>query len=234
MPTPLTPSQLETLREITSPTIANAIETFDIQSRSVGFMGPEIKCQLPSLGNMVGYACTAVISARAPAFKGQGPKPRDLWEHVQSVPGPRVVVIKDLDYPNPIGSFWGEVNGNIHKALGCVGTVTDGGVRDLDEVEDLGFHFFASDVLVSHAYIHLETVGCPVSVGGVEVRPGDIIHGDKHGVITIPAEIAARVADASAQMEDWERPVIEHCQSPDFNLDKLQELMSRPRPNNAL
>ena len=143
-------------------------------------------------------------------------------------------MIKDLDYPNAIGSFWGEVNGNIHKALGCVGTVTDGGVRDLDEVEELGFHFFASDVLVSHAYVHLEAIGCPVNIGGVEVRPGDLIHGDKHGVITIPSEIAARIADASTQMEDWERPIIEHCQSPDFNLDTLQELMSRPRPNNAL
>ena len=228
----LTPTQLEILRNITAPTIANAIETFDIQSRSVGFMGPEIKCILPSLGNMVAYACTAVISARSPAFKGQGPTARDLWDHALSLPEPRVVVIKDLDYPNAIGSFWGEVNGNVHKALGCVGTVTDGGVRDLDEVEELGFHFFASEVLVSHAYIHLEAVGCPVTVGGVEVRPGDLIHGDKHGVISIPAEIAARVADASQQMEDWERPIIEFCKSPDFNIDKLQELMSRPRPSN--
>ena len=110
----------------------------------------------------------------------------------------------------------------------------DGGVRDLDEVEELGFHFFASDVLVSHAYVHLEAVGCPVNVGGVEVHPGDIIHGDKHGVITIPAEIASRIADASAQMEDWERPIIEFCKSPGFNLDKLHELMARPRPDNSL
>jgi regulator of RNase E activity RraA len=230
----LTPSQLETLRNITAPTIANAIETFDIQSRNVGFMGPEIKCVLPSLGNMIGYACTAVISARSPAFKEQGPTARDLWEHALSLPEPRVVVIKDLDYPNAIGSFWGEVNGNVHKALGCVGTVTDGGVRDLDEVEELGFHFFASEVLVSHAYVHLEAVGCPVTVGGIEVRPGDLIHGDKHGVISIPSEIAPRIADASQQMEDWERPIIDFCKSQDFNMDKLQELMSRPRPSNSL
>ena len=119
--TPLTADEIEALRQITSPTVCNAIETLDLRPRSEGFMGPEINCLFPDLDPLVAYACTAIISARMPP----SPKPRarvtELWEHVAATPGPKVLVIQDMDYPNPIGSFWGEVNGNIFKALGCRG-----------------------------------------------------------------------------------------------------------------
>jgi regulator of RNase E activity RraA len=122
------------------------------------------------------------------------------------------------------------VNANIHKALGCVGTVTDGSVRDLDEVKEAGFHFFSSCVSVSHAYVHIVDIGIPVKVGGLLVKPGDLIMGDKHGVIAIPLEIAKKVPEAAQMVEDWERPVINFCKSKEFSLEGLKKVYSRPRP----
>ena len=217
----LSPEELEALRKITTPTVSNAIETFNVRPRNEGFMDSSVRCILPELGTMVGYACTATIRARE---QEASPPPWDMWEAVRRVPEPRVVVIQDLDAPQPVGSFWGEVNGNTYKALGCVGTVTNGGVRDLDEVRELGFHFFASCVLVSHAYVHLVDIGVPVQVGGITVKPGDLIHGDQHGVLVIPPEIARDIPKAAAEVERRERRIIALCQSPDFSPEKLREL----------
>jgi len=217
----LSPEELDALRKITTPTVSNAIETFDVRPRNEGFMDSSVRCILPELGTMVGYACTATIRARE---QEASPPPWDMWEAVRQVPEPRVVVIQDLDAPQPVGSFWGEVNGNTYKALGCVGTVTNGGVRDLDEVRELGFHFFASCVLVSHAYVHLVDIGVPVQVGGITVSPGDLIHGDQHGVLVIPHEIARDIPKAAAEVEQRERRIIGLCQSPDFSPEKLRQL----------
>jgi len=148
---------------------------------------------------------------------------------ILKVPEPRVVVIHDIDCP-VVGSFWGEVNANIHRALGCVGTITDGSVRDLDEVREVGFHFFSSCVSVSHAYVHLVEVSIPVKVGGVVVKPGDLMMGDKHGVISIPLEIAREVPKAAQLVEDWERRVINFCKSRDFTMEGLKERYLSPRP----
>ncbi|MFQ5934678.1 MAG: RraA family protein, partial [Dehalococcoidia bacterium] len=119
----LTAGELEALKTINAPTISNAIEVFNIKARNQGFMGPEIKCIYRDMEPMVGYACTAVIRANQSPPKGQAIDPRELWEEVLKTPEPRVLVIKDMDYPNPVGSFWGEVNANVYRALGCVGTV---------------------------------------------------------------------------------------------------------------
>lgn len=217
----LSPEELDALRKITTPTVSNAIETFNIRPRNEGFMDSSIRCILPELGTMVGYAFTATIRARE---QEPSPPPWEMWEAVRQVPEPRVVVIQDLDAPQPVGSFWGEVNGNTYKALGCVGTVTNGGVRDLDEVRELGFHFFASCVLVSHAYVHPVEIGVPVQVGGITVRPGDLVHGDQHGVLVIPPEIARDVPKAAAEVERRERRIIGLCQSPDFSPERLRDL----------
>ncbi len=218
----LTAEQLETLRQIPSCSIANAIETFDVLPRTQGFMLPAIKSIFPNMGHMIGYAVTGVISAQMPPSEHMSVSRLDWVDAILQVPEPRVLVLKDIDYPNVVGSFWGEVQANIHGALGCVGTVTDGGVRDLDEMRELGFNAFASDVLVSHAYVHLVDVGVPVTIGGLDVNMGDIIMGDQHGVINIPHDIAADVPAAVKAVEDREREMISLCQAPDFSVDKLK------------
>ncbi len=221
----LTLSQLQELGQIQSCAIANAIETFNIRPRNEGFMAPAIRSIFPDLGNMIGYAVTGVISASSP------PSPhmrisRDEWvDYVLTVPQPRVIVLKDMDYPNVIGSYWGEVQSNVHKAIGCVGTVTDGGVRDLDEMRELGFFAFATEVMVSHAYVHMVEYGVPITVGGMTVNPGDIIMGDKHGVLNIPKEVAPEIPSAVKKIEEDELKIIDFCRSDDFSSAGLKELL---------
>jgi regulator of RNase E activity RraA len=145
----------------------------------------------------------------------------EMWKLILQTPAPRVVVIEDLDDPPCIGSMWGEVNCTIHKALGCVGVVTNGGVRDLDEVRAMGFHFFSRYVIPSHAYEHLVEIGTQVNVGGLTVKPGDLLHGDQHGVIIIPGEIAHLVAARAHEVEQSERNIINFFRSPEFSPKKF-------------
>ncbi len=220
--TEVTQAELDALRDIPTPAIANAIETFNFKPRNQGFMGPDINSIFPDMGGMIGFAVTGHIRANAQPTERMSVKRVDWIDEILKIPVPRVVVLEDLDYPNPIGSFWGEVQGNIHKRLECVGTVTNGGGRDLDEMEEMGFNAFASTVLVSHAYIHLTDAGAPVNVGGLEVSMGDIILGDKHGVISIPPELAADLPAAVKAVEEGEQRIIGLCKSPDFTVEKLK------------
>src|SRR5688572_275754 len=205
---PLTVAELEALRRWPTPAIANAIETFGVRPNDQGFMvGP--RCMFPELGPMVGYAATATIRA---SVRG-GPESRTQmaahWRNIQAQPAPRVAVIQDLDDPPAFGAFWGEVNSNIHRALGCAGVVTNGGVRDLEEVRVLRFQFFAAGVVPSHAFVHLVKAGGEVEVGGLKIKDGDLIHADLHGVITIPHELPRDVPRAAAEVEKRERVVID-------------------------
>jgi len=219
---PLAPDELEALRRYDAPTIANGIETFDVRSWASGFASPAIRCIFPHHGTMVGYAVTGRMRART---KGAGSYSRHgWWDAIVATPGPRVAVIQDLD-AEPVGAFWGEVQSNIHRALGVVGTVTNGGVRDLREADALGFHYFAGSVMVSHAYVHLDDWGTPVTIGGLEIRPGDLIHADMHGVQTIPIEIARELPAACERIIAKERTIIGLCQSPGFELDALKKLV---------
>jgi len=229
MPVELTRQELEALRRSSSPSIANAIETFNVVPRNQGFMRPEMRSLFPELGPMVGYAVTAMIRADLAPAEGHRVPPQDWWDSILTVPPPRVLVMQDLDNPRPVGAFWGEVQANLHRALGCVGAISDGGVRDLDEVRRLGFHFVAPHVLVSHAYVHIVQVGLPVVVGGLAVRPGDLLHGDQHGVVRIPEAVARDVAAAAARVEETERQIIACCQAPDFSVEKLKEVWKRLR-----
>ena len=221
----LSDSQIAALRKCSSASVANAIETLNVRPRNQGYVGAEVRCLFPSLPPMVGYACTAVVSSRVPPPEQARVSVLDLWKHIESMPAPRVVVLHDMDEERVRGAFWGEVTGNIYTRLGCVGTVTDGAVRDLDEVRALGFHFFAAKVCVSHAYIHVVEVGAPVEVGGLVVRPGDLLHGDQHGVVQVPREIAGEVPEAVRRVEERERQIIEYARSKDFTAEGLAAMM---------
>ena len=220
--------ELDALRKISTPAICNAIETFNVRPRNEGFMASDIRCLFPDLGVMVGYAVTARIMADEPPVEGHQISRLDWWDCLQEIPKPRVVVFQDLDRVVK-GAYWDEQTANIQKALGCVGVVTDGGVRDLDAMHDLGLHAFASHVLVSRAYVHLVKIGAPVRVGGLMVSPGDLLHGDKHGITLIPSAVAAEVASAAARLERQDRHFVELCQSPDFTLQALKERWKKIR-----
>jgi regulator of RNase E activity RraA len=223
----LTSIELEALRAIPTPAVANAIETFQIRPRSVGFAGPQLRQMFPALPPIIGYAVTArTLSARELVFARPAAR-ADYWRYIESsARRPRIAVVEDMDDPPSLGAFFGEVNANTHRALGCVGAITNSGIRDLDEVETLGFPIWAGSVVVSHAYVRLVDFGAPVQVDGLVVQDGDLLLADRHGVIEIPLAIARDIPAAAQQIELREKTIIRYCQSPEFSAEGLAELVA--------
>jgi 4-hydroxy-4-methyl-2-oxoglutarate aldolase len=221
----LPPDQLEALRRIPSPTIANAIETFHIRPRGEGVSDTRIRCQFPEFGVLLGYACTATILSGKPAPKKRRVSRTDYWAYTQQFAGPKISVIQDFSEV-PGGAYWGEVNASIHLALGSRGVVTNGSVRDLDEVRATGFHMFSSGVSVSHGFAHLEDFQLPVTIFGMKVHPGDLVHADRHGAVVIPHQIACEVARAASEIDRAERKMLNLCRSKTFSIAKLDKLIS--------
>ncbi len=220
MPAALDPSVLDALKGYDSPTLSNAVELFDVRPRDEGYMRHEVRCVFPDLPRIVGYAATATMRARG---GGGGYDPDALTAHVQAVPGPRIVVVQDLDDEPAHGALWGEVMATMFTRLGCLGAVTDGSVRDLDEARGMGFQFFARAVSVSHGYARVESAGEPVTVGGLTVRPGDLLHADQHGVLLVPAEIAAELPAAADRVIAAEQEFIGWIRSSDFDPAQLPQ-----------
>jgi len=224
---PLTAEQVHALRGLDACTLANAIETFHQRLRNEGFVDQTVRCLFRRLPPMLGYAATIKIRGSAPPMANANyPERTDWWDYVVSLPAPRVVVIQDVSSHLGTGSLVGALYMHILRALHCVGVVTDGSVRDLPAAEGAGFHFFARSVSLSHAYVHIIEAGKPVEIGGLMIRSGDLLHGDAHGVQSIPLNIAARVPPVAAKIAARERALIELCQSPEFTLDKIRAAIS--------
>ncbi len=223
----LTDEQLESIRQFDTCTVSNAIETFGVRRANEGFAGGSIRCVVPSRRPMLGYAATARIKTTNAPIAGQRFCDRaGWWEYVLATPAPRVVVVCDAsDHPG-YGAFLGEVHSAILMRLGCVGAVTDGAVRDLDAVQAMDFALFAAGVSVSHSYAHLVEFGKPVQVGGLPVSPGDLIYGDRHGVLSIPKSVVPGLPAAAARLIERERRIIDLCHSPGFSLEALRGLIS--------
>jgi len=175
---------------------------------------------------IAGYAATARLRTGEPPIAGRIYHDRsDWWHSILQVPAPRIAVVEDMDKPPGVGAFLGDMHAAILKALGCVGYVTDGAVRELPRVRDLGFQLFAGNVVVSHAYAHMFDLGSAVKIGGLEVKPGDLLHGDRHGILTIPRQIAAEIPNAAARLQQGEQRIIDFCRSKEFSVEKLSQMM---------
>lgn len=228
MKPPLTWEQLEALRRLDGCLLANAIETFHERLRNEGFMGHNVRCLFPKLQPMIGYAATIKIRGSAPPTTGNPYSERtDWWDYIESLPPPRVVVVQDVSTRPGLGSLVGAVHMNILRALHCTGVVTNGSVRDIPAAESAGFHYFAGSVSVSHAYVHIVETGKPVEIDGLKIRSGDLLHGDLHGVQSIPLDIAARIPEAAAKIAGEEHSLIALCRSPEFSLQKLRAAIKR-------
>jgi len=226
----LTSEQLEILRRLDACTLANAIETFHRRLRNEGFVNSTVHCLHPDLAPMLGYAATVKIRGSAPPTAASPYTDRtDWWDYILTVPAPRVVVVQDVASQVGLGSLLGAVHANILRALGCVGAVTNGSVRDLPAAKKLGFHLFAGSISVSHAYVHIVEFGAPVEIGGLTIRSGDLLHGDLHGVQSVPLEVAGKIPLAAAEIIARERELITLCQSKDFSIEKLREAVARDR-----
>jgi regulator of RNase E activity RraA len=230
MNTILTSEQLEILRRLDACTLANAIETFHKRLRNEGFTDNSLHCLFPRLTPMLGYAATVKIRGSAPPTAyNRYPDRTDWWDYILSLPAPRVVVVHDVATKVGLGSLLGAVHVNILRALGCTGAVTNGAVRDLPAAEKLDFQLFAGSVSVSHAYVHIVEFGTPVEIGGLKIESGDLLHGDLHGVQTIPSDIVGKIPLAATEIIAREQELIALCQSKDFSIEKLRAAIDKDR-----
>lgn len=230
--TEIAPEVVARLREIDTCSVSNAIERLDVRLRNEGFADHSIRCLSPALPPMVGYAATGRIrTAMTPTTQLWYYHRMDWWNYILTLPAPRVIVLEDVDHKPGLGALFGEIHANICRALDSVGYVTNGTVRDVPGIERTGFHLFASGISVSHAYAHVVDFGGPVKIGGLTVNPGDLLHGDLHGVLSIPGEVAARIPDVSAELLRQERELIEFCQSPQFSIEGLRDRIERQSDN---
>jgi regulator of RNase E activity RraA len=199
----LTHAQLLQLKRWNTPTIYNGWEQITRHDAGrEGFNVEETHDFMPEMGPMVGYAVTVVIEPGNRAHADGNPGAWAAYrEYLAGEPGPKIVVVQDLDKPLLHGAFWGEVNSNIHRALGCVGTIVDGGIRDLDEMRNAGFKALARRMCVGHAFSCPVRWGCAIEVFGGTVQPGQLVHADKHGFLAIPPEDEDRLLDAARFMD---------------------------------
>jgi regulator of RNase E activity RraA len=214
---------LDRLRDFSTPTIANAIEKFRVRPRGAGYTDGSIRCLFPSLGRMVAVAATVTVRS----MPARGPVPFDvLLDHAFAQDGPSVIVAQDLDDPPGRGTAWGEVNTGLLGAVGCLGVVTNGAARDLPEVEAAGFRMYAGSVCPSHGQMQIAEVGTEVTVGGLRVSPGDLLHADQHGVVAVPHEIAAQVPDVAAELEAKERRLLDIARSRALTPEELRQALA--------
>jgi 4-hydroxy-4-methyl-2-oxoglutarate aldolase len=228
----LAEADFDALSKFDTCTVSNAIETFGARLRNTGFTDGSIRCIFTDADAppMVGYAATAHFRSGEPPIVGGSFHDRsDFWNSILAIPAPRILVLEDMDDPPGRGAFVGDMHATILKALGCIGYLTNGSVRDLPAVRATGLQLFAGSVAVSHAYAHIFDLGAKVRVGGMEVHPGDLLHGDRHGVVTVPTEFAAKIPEVAARLQRAEQTVIDFCRSNSFSVAKLCEIMKATR-----
>ena len=224
----LSRADFDRIRQLDTCSVSNAIERFNVRLRNEGFVSGAIRCRFPRLSPMLGYAVTGRIRTSTAPMTGRCYFDRmDFWRYIATIPAPRVVVLEDVDPVPGMGAMVGEIHATIGQALECVGHVTNGAVRDLPAVEATGFSLFSTRVSVSHAYAHIVDFGEPVMIGGLKVLPGDLLHGDRHGVHAIPLSIASEVPRMVQEIAEREHELINFCRSTEFSLDELGERMQR-------
>ncbi|QDT92568.1 RraA family protein [Gimesia algae] len=222
---------LAALRRFDTPTICNAIELFEVRSRAAGYMNREIAACFPEFPPMVGYAVTTTFRSSAAADSSVDPGiSARLISSFADLPGPAVVVFQDLDDP-PAGATFGDGMCLTYKTFGAVGLITSGAARDIDNVRALDFPCFSHGIMSGHGYCHFEATGVPVEVGGLTIQPGDLLHGDCNGVVTIPHEIAAAVPYACEQYLKYEALVLDPLREGSADLARhqraIQEMIAR-------
>ncbi|MFY9840413.1 MAG: RraA family protein [Xanthobacteraceae bacterium] len=215
-------SQFAFLRSIDTPTVCNLIEIVAPERRGAGYTVNHLHCPFPELPPMVGFAKTVTIRARD---KVSGPsymqKRMDYLDYVAAAPRPSVVVIEDKDDPPGYGAFWGEVQTNVHTALGCLGTITNGSVRDIPAVAE-GFQMLAGSLSPSHAYVHVVEFGIPVTIHGMAVKSGDLVHADRHGAVVVPVDTIDAMQAALDGLAKQETRIIAAARAPGATVESIK------------
>jgi regulator of RNase E activity RraA len=215
-------SQFAFLRSIDTPTVCNLIEIVAPERRGAGYTVANLHCPFPDLPPMVGFAKTVTIRSRNKVSGASYTQKRmDYLDYVAAEPRPSVVMIEDKDEPAGYGAFWGEVQTNVHKALGCLGTVTNGSIRDIAQVAE-GFQMLAGSISPSHAYVHVVEFGVPVTIHGMEVDSGDLIHADRHGAVVVPADQIDAMKTALDGLAKQEARIISAARAPGATVESIK------------
>ena len=216
------PEDLEALRRIDSCALSNAIGLLNVRPRNEGFIHGTVHCMFPGLPAVVGYAVTGRMRSSSPPISGRCYYDHvEWWRYLASVPAPRIVVVFDADDPPGSGALFGELHARISMAMNSVAYITNGAVRDLPAIEKLGFQLFAGNSSVSHAYAHMADFGHPIELGGLRIHSGDLLHGDFHGIQSIPLEIAKRLPALATEALRDEQAFIEMCIDGSFSVERL-------------
>ena len=218
-PTRLSSEQLAALRALDTPTVCNAIEKFKVRGRVEGFFGMDVGCLSPQLGVMLGYAVTLKVDSTTPDAQQDDRVWRAWMQAMANSPQPVVVVMQDVGPQPRKSAHYGEVMGTLSRRLGTVGVVTNGGLRDIDEVRRLGLHYFGPGLVPSHGQPRLLEANVPVVIDGVAIQPGDLLHGDVNGLTLVPLAIAGQVAEAAAEVRESEAELMAYINGPDFSVD---------------
>jgi regulator of RNase E activity RraA len=218
----LSESQFAFLRSIDTPTVCNLLEIVAPERRGAGYTVSHLHCPFPDLPPMVGFAKTVTMRARdavsGPSYMA---KRMDYLDYVAGEPRPSIAVIEDLDDPAGYGAFWGEVQTNVHKALGCLGTITNGSVRDIPQVAE-GFQMLAGSISPSHAYVHVVEFGVPVTIHGMAVKSGDLIHADRHGAVIVPVDKIDAMKPALEGLNKQEARIIAAARAPGASAESIK------------
>jgi regulator of RNase E activity RraA len=218
----LSESQFAFLRSIDTPTVCNLLEIVAPERRGAGYTVSHLHCPFPDLPPMVGFAKTVTMRARdavsGPSYMA---KRMDYLDYVAGEPRPSIAVIEDLDEPAGYGAFWGEVQTNVHKALGCLGTITNGSVRDIPQVAE-GFQMLAGSISPSHAYVHVVEFGVPVTIHGMAVQSGDLIHADRHGAVIVPVDTIDAMKPALEGLNKQEARIIAAARAPGATAESIK------------
>jgi regulator of RNase E activity RraA len=209
----VTESQFAFLRSIDTPTVCNLMEIVAPERRGSFYTVKHLHCPFPDLPPTVGFAKTVTMRARDKVGGASYMAKRmDYLDYVAAAPQPCIAVIEDLDDPAGYGAFWGEVQSNVHKALGCLGTITNGSIRDIPQIAE-GFQMLAGSLSPSHAYVHVADFGMPVTIHGMAVKSGDLIHADRHGAIVVPVNTIDGMKDAADKLAATEAKIIAAAKS---------------------
>jgi regulator of RNase E activity RraA len=228
MATTVTKEQFDFLRSIDTPTVCNLLEMVAPERRGMGYTVRHLHCPFPDLPPMVGFAKTATIKTKDKVALGEATyvgKRFDYLDYVAAAPTPSIVVIEDIDGEHVgFGAFWGEVQSNLHKALGCLGTITNGSIRDIPMIPP-GFQMLAGSFAPSHAYVHVVDHGLPVTIHGMAVASGDLLHADQHGAVVVPLETIAAMRPAFDKLTDQEARIIQAARAPGATVESIKAAM---------
>jgi regulator of RNase E activity RraA len=220
-----TPGDLEALRQYDTPTICNGLELVVPERRALGFTVEPMVAADRKLPPIVGLARTGLIRAKEPP-RGAIPPREDWYEYVEAKEFPTIAVLEDIDGQIGYGAFWGEVQSNVHKGLGCIGCVTNGSFRDLDMLAP-GFQILGGRVGPSHAHVHMVQMHCQVNVFGMLVGHDDVIHADYHGAVVVPDDAVRKLPAAIDLIARREKLIIDMARGPGFNAARMREALQK-------